>query len=114
MSDTFDAFIMTIIALNILALALNYVGMPAWLVAALFWLNLVFTAIFLLEAAAKMVALGVAPYLRDRWCAFDCFVAVLSLIQIAIDVWTSSDIPAVNLLRVFRVARIFRLVPKVR
>ena len=113
MSQTFDAFIMAIIGLNVACLALNYVDMPLWLVDTLFWLNIVFTSIFGLEAVAKLVALGVKPYFLDRWCAFDFFVALLSLVQIAIDIWTSSDIPAVNLLRVFRVARIFRLVPKV-
>lgn len=113
MSDGFDAFIMGIIALNVTCLALNHVGMPAWLNEMLFILNILFTAIFTVEAAAKMAALGVKEYFLDRWCSFDFFVAALSLVQIAIDVWSAADIPAVNLLRVFRVARIFRLVPKV-
>ena len=114
MSGKFDAFIMGIIALNVACLALNHVGMPQWLTSMLVVLNIVFTAIFAIEAVAKMLALGVKEYFLDRWCSFDFFVAFLSLVQIAIDLWTSSDIPAVNLLRVFRVARIFRLVPKVR
>lgn len=114
MDDRFDAFIMGIIGLNVACLALNHVGMPGWLTETLAVLNILFTVIFAVEAAAKMIALGVKEYFMDRWCSFDFFVAALSLVQIAIDVWTSSDIPAVNLLRVFRVARIFRLVPKVR
>jgi hypothetical protein len=113
MSNAFDAFIMGIIALNVFCLTLIYVDMPTWLVGTLFWLNFAFTCIFTLEAAAKVIALGVKPYFMDKWCAFDFLVAILSLLQLAIDIWTTSNIPAVNLLRVFRVARIFKLVPKV-
>jgi hypothetical protein len=114
MSNAFDAFIMVIIALNVLCLTLVHVDMPQWLVTTLFWLNFAFTCIFTLEAAARIVALGFKPYFTDRWFAFDFLVAALSLVQIAIDIWTNSNIPAVNLLRVFRVARIFKLVPKVQ
>jgi hypothetical protein len=114
MSDTSDAFIMGIIALNVTCVALTFVDMPQWLVTMLFYLNIIFTTIFAIETVAKMTALGIKAYFMDRWCSFDFFVAFLSLVQIGIEVWTSSDIPAVNLLRVFRVARIFRLVPKVR
>jgi voltage-gated sodium channel len=113
-SDTFESIIMIIILLNVACLAMNYVGMPSELIKALFWLNLVFAVIFVLEVVAKLIGLGFKQYFRDRWCIFDCIVAVLSVIQIAIDMLAKSDIPAVNLLRVFRVVRIFRLVPKVR
>jgi hypothetical protein len=113
-SDTFDGIIMGVIVLNIVCLAVVYVDMPAYLTAILFWLNIAFTSIFLLEAGAKMYAVGVGPYFRDRWCLFDFVVAALSLIQIIADALIESNIPAVNLLRVFRVVRIFRLVPKVR
>ena len=114
MSDGFDAFIMGVIALNVGCLALTYVGAPLWLTRALDWLNIVFTFTFAIEAVAKMIALGLKSYFQDRWCMFDCLVATLSLVQIAIDKWTTSDIPAISLLRVFRVTRIFRLIPKVR
>jgi Ion transport protein len=114
MSDTFDAFIMGVIILNVGCLAVTHVNMPMWLVAALFWLNVVFTTTFVVEAAVKIIALGFKGYFTDRCCTFDFAVAALSVVQIAIDVWTVSDIPAINLLRVFRVTRIFRLIPKVR
>ena len=114
MSDSFDAFIMGVIVLNVGCLALTYVGAPLWLTRALDWLNIIFTFTFAIEAVAKMIALGLKSYFQDRWCMFDCLVATLSLVQIAIDKWTTSDIPAISLLRVFRVTRIFRLIPKVR
>lgn len=114
MSDTFESIIMGIILLNVACLAINGVNMPVALISTLSWLNIAFTSIFLLEAAAKMVALGMKQYFQDRWCMFDFAVALLSAMQIIIEMSRKSDIPAVNLLRVFRVARIFRLVPKAR
>lgn len=113
MSDAFESIIMGIILLNVACLAINGVNMPAALVSTLKWLNIAFTTIFMLEAGAKMIALGVKQYFRDRWCMFDFAVAIVSVMQIVIEMSRDSDIPAVNLLRVFRVARIFRLVPKV-
>lgn len=112
-SDTFESIIMLIILLNVACLAMTYVGMPSALINVLFWLNVLFTIIFILEVIFKLMGLGFKQYFQDRWCIFDCFVAILSVTQIAIDVLGDSDIPAVNLLRVFRVVRIFRLVPKV-
>eukprot|EP00892_Ulva_mutabilis_P001295 jgi/Ulvmu1/11166/UM072_0002.1 len=114
MSDTFESIIMGIILLNVACLAINGVNMPEALVRTLTWLNIAFTTIFLLEAAAKMVALGIKQYFQDRWCMFDFAVAMVSAMQIVIELSRESDIPAVNLLRVFRVARIFRLVPKAK
>lgn len=113
MSNKFETFIMSIIMLNVGCLALTHVEMQPWLIVTLFWLNVLFTVIFILEAIAKIIALGFKAYFMDRWCTFDFLVAASSLVQIAVDVWTVSDIPAINLLRVFRVARIFRLIPKV-
>ena len=104
---------MALILINIACLAMHHVGMPHALTVALFWLNVAFTVIFLLEVIVKLVGLGIKQYFQDRWCLFDFFVAMLSLVQIAIDISVKSDVPAVNLLRVFRVVRVFRLVPKV-
>lgn len=104
---------MALILINIACLAMYHVEMPDGLTVALFWLNVAFTVIFLVEVVVKLIGLGIKQYFQDRWCLFDFFVALLSLVQIAIDMSVKSDVPAVNLLRVFRVVRVFRLVPKV-
>lgn len=112
-SDTFETIIMSFILLNIACLAMYHVGMPLALTTTLFWLNVAFTVIFIMEVIVKLIGLGIKQYFQDRWCMFDFIVALLSLVQIAIDITAKSDVPAVNLLRVFRVVRVFRLVPKV-
>lgn len=113
-SNTFESIIMGLILINVACLAMHHVGMAEELTKTIFWLNVAFTIIFLMEVVVKLIGLGVKQYFHDRWCMFDFSVAMLSAAQIAIDVAAKSDVPAVNLLRVFRVVRVFRLVPKVR
>lgn len=50
--------------------------------------------------------------LQDAWCRFDLLVVVVSLLGVAVDVATPTDLQFLPLLRVLRVVRIFRLVPK--
>jgi Ion transport protein len=113
MSDLFEKLIMGIILINVACLAIVSVEMPQTLVKILSWANVAFTVIFATEAVLKMIALGIKPYFRDQWCFFDFIVALSSVVQLVIEKRTDSNVPAVNLMRVFRVARIFRLVPKV-
>jgi Ion transport protein len=112
-SDTFETIIMGLVMLNIACLAIHHVGMSDALNSALFWLSIAFTVIFTVEVVVKLIGLGTKQYFQDRWCMFDFFVTVLSLVQIAVDIAAKNNVPAFNLLRVFRVARVFRLVPKV-
>ena len=79
--------------------------------------NVVFTGIFLVEAILKLIAIGPKWYFRDRMNSFDFLVVVASIATIAVDF--KSGRPAaegggagVNLLRVLRVARLFRLIRK--
>ena len=113
MSDTFDAFIMAVIALNTVCLGLVYVDMPLWFEATLSWLNFSFTVVFCIEAVAKITALGPRSYFTDRWCIFDFVVAALALGQLALDQVSTDEIPGISALRIVRIVRIFRLIPKV-
>jgi hypothetical protein len=112
-SDTFETIIMVLVMLNIACLAVYHVGMSEALTVLLFWISMTFTVIFTIEVIVKLIGLGIKQYFRDPWCMFDFFVTLLSLVQIPLDVAAKQSVPAFNLLRVFRVARVFRLVPKV-
>jgi hypothetical protein len=109
-SDTFETIIMVLVMLNIACLAVYHVGMSEALTVLLFWISMTFTVIFTIEVIVKLIGLGIKQYFRDPWCIF---VTLLSLVQIPLDVAAKQSVPAFNLLRVFRVARVFRLVPKV-
>ena len=47
-------------------------------------LNVCFTAVFFLEMLVKLLAFGIKPYLSDSFNAFDCFVIVLSIVDIGL------------------------------
>jgi hypothetical protein len=62
--DWFDVTMTMLILVNSIQMATYHAGMsPAWETASK-WLNLSFTLIYVLEALAKVVALGVKGYLR--------------------------------------------------
>lgn len=113
-TDTFDAFIMAMIMCNVLFMSMEHYEMtPVW-VAATTNANYFFTALFSLEALMKLTAMGVVGYFRDAWNSFDFTVVTISLVGIFLEKVLSTNVSVVSLLRVFRVARIFRLIPKAK
>jgi len=54
-----------------------------------------------MEAALKIMAIGLFRYLKDRWNCFDLFVVSLSLIELGL----SGD-KAFSILRSFRLVRV--------
>jgi hypothetical protein len=62
--DWFDITMTLLIVVNSIQMATYHTGMsPAWETAAT-WTNFSFTLIYVLEALAKIIALGVKGYLR--------------------------------------------------
>ena len=51
---------------------------------------------------------------QDKWNIFDFFMVLLSVASVLLDFFTSADLSFMPLLRVLRVARIFRLIPKAK
>uniref|UniRef100_A0A7S1XCD4 Voltage-gated ion channel superfamily n=1 Tax=Tetraselmis chuii TaxID=63592 RepID=A0A7S1XCD4_9CHLO len=113
-TDSFDAFIMAMIMCNVLFMSMEHYEMsPPW-VAATTNANFFFTALFSVEAVMKLIAMGVIGYFRDAWNTFDFTVVTISLVGIFLEQVMSTNVSVVSLLRVFRVARIFRLIPKAK
>lgn len=50
--------------------------------------------------------------LQDGWCQFDLFVVAMSIAGVAVDMATAQNLEFLPLIRVMRVARVFRLIPK--
>ena len=57
----------------------------------------VFTTIFTLEAALKLIALNPINYLQDRWNCFDIVIVLLSLVEL-----TLQNVKGLSILRSFR------------
>jgi hypothetical protein len=62
----FDLLVISVIVANAATMATYHWGLPSAWDSAIHWLNIAFTALFLAEAAAKIIALGGA-YFRVWW-----------------------------------------------
>ena len=80
-------------------------------------LNLVFTAIFILEMVLKLLALGFKGYWFNGWNRFDAFVVLASIVDLLMDALGQDFISFLRVgpqlarvLRVLRVSRLFKLI----
>jgi hypothetical protein len=123
----FEGTIMALIMTNILAMCCSYEGEPPAHSAALEALNLVFLGCFWLEALLKLLAFGPSAYIECYWNRFDFALLALDTAVLVLELALSSGGGGggggggssssgigvdLTLLRVVRIARVFRLVKK--
>jgi voltage-dependent calcium channel T type alpha-1G len=65
-SKYFDLAIAAVIGINVISMAMEFYMMPQGLKYVLKALNFFFTAVFTLEAAMKIYALGIRRFLKER------------------------------------------------
>jgi hypothetical protein len=117
----FENFIMFIIICNLITMALNFEGMSPEFIDLLDIVNLIFTAIFILECIMKLIANGFKRYFYFSWNKFDFFVVSSSILDLAVAYAFSGNNTAFlksfqifRVLRVLRVTRVLRLVRSLR
>ena len=111
----FERIIIFLIALSSIKLALEsyFVGQSneSSVLRISEQLDLAFNFAFILEAILKVIALGFAmdnnSYLRDSWNGLDFFIVVVSIIDMSL---SSTDIPALKVLRLLRMIRPLRVI----
>ncbi|XP_062137719.1 uncharacterized protein LOC133847019 isoform X11 [Drosophila sulfurigaster albostrigata] len=112
-SKYFDLAIAAVIGLNVVTMAMEYYMMPKPLQYALKIFNYFFTAVFILEANMKLVALGWRLYLKDRWNQLDVGIVLLSIVGIVLEELETNIIPInptiIRVMRVLRIARVLKL-----
>eukprot|EP00198_Chlamydomonas_reinhardtii_P012138 XP_001701475.1 voltage-gated Ca2+ channel, alpha subunit [Chlamydomonas reinhardtii] len=110
MGSVFEEFILITIVVNVLFMAMVHADMsPQWQ-ACMTYTNLIFTCVFVIEAALKIMAFGAFAYFRDRWNAFDFFVVVISVASVVLDFSGTQNLSFMPVLRVLRVVRVVRLI----
>lgn len=119
LSKRAEELIMGVILVNILQMAVDTYNEPYTEVVVLSAANIVFTFIFFVEMVLKMVAIGPKWYFRARMNQFDFVVVTVSIGTILADYYDGKPSrqgagAGVNLLRVARVARLVRLIPKAK
>ncbi|XP_074218951.1 voltage-dependent N-type calcium channel subunit alpha-1B isoform X5 [Camelus bactrianus] len=107
-SPPFEYFIMAMIALNTVVLMMKFYDAPYEYELMLKCLNVVFTSMFSMECALKIVAFGVLNYFRDAWNIFD-FVTVLGSITDILVTEIANNFINLSFLRLFRAARLIKL-----
>jgi Ca2+-binding EF-hand superfamily protein len=104
-TQMFEMFIMAVIVANIIFMSMRHYNESATFTDVAQVLNRALLGIYVVEAALKLLGLGVRQYYRSAWNSFDFFIVVGSLVGEA----TGGKVnPAI--LRVFRIARVIRLV----
>uniref|UniRef100_T1GYK8 Ion transport domain-containing protein n=1 Tax=Megaselia scalaris TaxID=36166 RepID=T1GYK8_MEGSC len=112
-SKYFDLAIAAVIGLNVVTMALEYYMMPVALEYALKIFNYFFTAVFILEAVMKLIALGFHLYMKDKWNQLDVVIVILSIVGIVLEELETKIIPInptiIRVMRVLRIARVLKL-----
>ena len=105
----FDYTIMACIGINTLFMACRHADQGPFMDNLLSTANFLFGIIFTIEAAIKLIGLGVSQYFAENWNRFDFTLVVLSWLG---QVFTIGSFA--SLFRVLRVARMVRLLRKNR
>uniref|UniRef100_A0A4W3K8I9 Sodium channel protein n=1 Tax=Callorhinchus milii TaxID=7868 RepID=A0A4W3K8I9_CALMI len=104
----FEPCTIGLITLNVLVMACDHYGQTKTFATVLNWFNIIFTALFTLEAVVKLSGQRLY-YFTQAWNIFDFIVVILS---IAGNSYVYSVSPTI--LRVFRIVRLARLLRLVR
>ncbi|CAG9865175.1 unnamed protein product [Phyllotreta striolata] len=94
--------------LKILAFGIRYHDSPPLLSDILAVMNILFTFLFLCETLLKLIAYGIKNFFKDPWNTFD-FVTVIGSIVDAMVVEFGENFINVGFLRLFRAARLIKL-----
>ncbi len=79
MSKSFDLTMIGLILLNTITLSINWYSQPVFVDNILDYINYGFAIIFILEAVAKIIALGFKRYFIDNGNKFDFIIVLISI-----------------------------------
>ncbi|VDM64230.1 unnamed protein product [Angiostrongylus costaricensis] len=112
-SKYFDLAIAAVIGINVISMAMEFYMMPIGLKYVLKALNYFFTAVFTLEAAMKLAALGVRRFFSETWNRLDMSIVFLSVAGIVFEEFEALELPInptiIRVMRVLRIARVLKL-----
>jgi hypothetical protein len=117
---TFELAIAACIALNVIAVAMEFPDQPDNYAVVLKYVNWSFAGVFFLEMLLKLVAHG-HRYFFLGWNRFDGFLAVLGIVTAVLEILSSESgdylpirVSVLRTLRFVRVLRVIRLFKKAR
>ncbi|XP_057305572.1 sodium channel protein 1 brain-like isoform X3 [Hydractinia symbiolongicarpus] len=109
MSPWFELGVTLFILLNTICLALEYDRMNPKFKQALDISNHTFTGIFIVEMVLKLIAFSPFGYVKSKWNIFDGLVVILSVIDLCIEIATTTDNGDFTIIRSLRLFRVLKL-----
>ena len=88
MSTKFELAIVVLILLNMVAMAVEHYRQSQAYTDALDIMNIIFTTIFTLEAAVKIIGMR-WHYFRRAWNVFDFIIVILSILGMNKDLYSA-------------------------
>ncbi|XP_047124388.1 voltage-dependent R-type calcium channel subunit alpha-1E isoform X2 [Hydra vulgaris] len=110
-SKQFEYFIMSVIVMNCIQLMMKYNGMSENYKNSLIYLNILFSFIFCLESIMKIIAYRL-HYFKDFWNLFDLAVIFGSLMDFLLTYVVKNTVLDPSMFRLFRPARIIKILHK--
>ncbi|XP_071506831.1 voltage-dependent calcium channel type A subunit alpha-1-like isoform X9 [Diadema antillarum] len=109
-TQAFYWLVIVLVFLNTICVAIEHYQQPAYLDSFLYYAEIVFLCIFIMEMLIKMYGMGPRVYFQSAFNKFDCLVILASLFEV---IWTNykggsfglSVLRALRLLRIFKVTR---------
>ena len=119
----FNNVVLVVIVLNTIILSMDHHPIDPDFALFLEMANFVFTIFFALEMVVKLVGLGLADYVSDRFNVFDGFIVIMSFVELGLappsfmqpeDSMGGSGGGALSALRTFRIMRVFKLLKSLK
>ena len=109
-SANFMKMMMFFVLINAILLSINgIIQLTPADSSRLLTVNIIFTMIFTIEVLLKVIGLGIIGYFDDKFNIFDCFIVVISLVELIITEDNKSNFSAFRALSFFRTIRILRV-----
>eukprot|EP00036_Acanthoecidae_sp_10tr_P014734 CAMPEP_0206289576 /NCGR_PEP_ID=MMETSP0106_2-20121207/2185_1 /ASSEMBLY_ACC=CAM_ASM_000206 /TAXON_ID=81532 /ORGANISM="Acanthoeca-like sp., Strain 10tr" /LENGTH=1614 /DNA_ID=CAMNT_0053720129 /DNA_START=528 /DNA_END=5372 /DNA_ORIENTATION=- len=100
--------IMAVILANTVQLLMQFQGMSAEYESFLNTCNVIFLSFFIVECVLKILAYNPTVYMKDRWNVLDFVIVIAGSIDLA----SGGGAANVGFLRLFRIARVLKIVSK--
>ncbi|XP_069117322.1 sodium channel protein para-like isoform X6 [Argopecten irradians] len=110
----FESFIIIMILASSLALAIEDIYLPERpiLKEILYYMDKVFTTVFIIEMFIKWVAFGYKKYFTDAWCWLDFVIVLISIVMLVAETMGIGEVGAFKAMRTLRALRPLRAISR--
>ncbi|ESN92149.1 hypothetical protein HELRODRAFT_119050, partial [Helobdella robusta] len=108
-SQVFYWLIIILVFFNTLFIAVEHYNQPEYLTTFLYYAELIFLVLFVIEMLLKMYGVGVNVYFQSSFNIFDCLVIAGSILEVIYTHVNTDNSFGISILRAMRLLRIFKV-----